>query len=68
MPTVHVTGHHNRQETREYLSRLKDDIVIGAYHGMNISDIKEVVGDKALFVPERGKAYDLEGVLNEFGR
>ena len=64
MPTVHVTGHHNKQETKEIIDSLPSRVVIGWYHGMYAKDFKEISGDHKTFIPEIGKTYYLEEILD----
>jgi hypothetical protein len=54
MHQVHVTGHLNREETRDILSRLKCTII--PYHCMSPQDfIDDVAQHTRVLVPERGE-------------
>lgn len=53
---VHVTGHMNRDETREALGRMSDNAIIVPYHAMNPMDfVNDVAKPKRVHIPERGK-------------
>ncbi len=63
MHQVHMTGHHNRDETRELISELNDDMIIVPYHSMHPIDfVNDVAKGKLVFIPMARQTYTLQEI------
>jgi hypothetical protein len=65
MHQLHVTGHMNRDETREAISRMNKNTIIVPYHSMRPLDfIEDVAEGKRVYIPKIRERYTLEGIRN----